>query len=91
MRALLNALAQSFIDSGYNLKALQRLMVNSDTYQLASEYNGTWNPAWEQYFARKFVRRLMGEEIHDSIVTAINTLPGLHGQWLHQRLQPCTA
>jgi hypothetical protein len=72
---LLNALAQSFIDSGYNLKTLQRLMLNSDTYQLASEYNGTWDPAWEPYFARHFVRRLMGEELHDSIVTAINTLP----------------
>jgi hypothetical protein len=72
---LLNALAQSFIDSGYNIKALQRLILASDTYQLASEYNGTWDPAWEPYFARHFVRRLMGEEIHDSIVTAVGTLP----------------
>jgi hypothetical protein len=78
---LLNALAQSFIDSGYDVQALMRLIANSDTYQLASDYNGTlldqtWNPAWDQYFARKFVRRLWSEEIHDSIVTAINTLPG---------------
>ena len=72
---LLNALAQSFIDSGYDLKALQRLIVSSDAYQLSSEYNGDWSPEYEQYFARHFVRRLMGEEIHDSIVTAINTLP----------------
>ncbi|MDP9169520.1 MAG: DUF1553 domain-containing protein, partial [Acidobacteriota bacterium] len=72
---LLNALAQSFIDSGYDLKALMRLMANSDTYQLASEYNGTWNPAWEQYFARKFVRRLSSEELHDAVVVATNTLP----------------
>ncbi|MDQ1474331.1 MAG: hypothetical protein QOJ99_5811, partial [Bryobacterales bacterium] len=73
---LLNALAQSLIDSGYNIKALQRTMLASDTYQLASEYSGTWDPAWEQYFARHFVRRLMSEEVHDSIVTAIGTLPG---------------
>ncbi len=72
---LLNALAQSFIDSGYDLKGLMRLMANSDTYQLASEYNGTWNPSWEQYFARHFVRRLWSEEIHDAIVTATGTLP----------------
>jgi hypothetical protein len=72
---LLNALAQSFIDSGYDMKALMRLIVNSDTYQLASEYDGTWNPAWNKYFARKFVRRLWSEEVHDSVVTAINTLP----------------
>jgi hypothetical protein len=72
---LLNALAQSFIDSGYDMKALMRLIANSDTYQLASDYNGTWDPSWDKYFARKFVRRLWSEEIHDSIVTAINTLP----------------
>ena len=72
---LLNALAQEFIQSGYDTKALMRLIANSDTYQLASDYNGTWNPAWETYFARKFVRRLWSEEIHDSMVTAINTLP----------------
>jgi hypothetical protein len=72
---LLNALAQQFTESGYDLQALMRLIVNSDTYQLASDYSGTWNPAWETYFARKFVRRLWSEEIHDSIVTAINTLP----------------
>src|ERR1017187_3901218 len=72
---LLNALAQSFIDSGYDVQALMRLIANSDTYQLASDYSGSWNPAWDQHFARKFVRRLWSEEIHDSIVTAINTLP----------------
>jgi hypothetical protein len=73
--ALLNALAQNFIDSGYDLKKLQRLIVNSDTYQLASEYNGTWDASYEQYFARKFVRRMWSEELHDSITTAINTFP----------------
>jgi hypothetical protein len=72
---LLNALAQEFTQSGYNVQALMRLIANSDTYQLASDYNGTWNPAWETYFARKFVRRLWSEEIHDSMATAIDTLP----------------
>jgi hypothetical protein len=72
---MLNALAQSFIDSGYDVQALMRLIANSDTYQLASDYSGNWNPAWDQYFARKFVRRLWSEELHDSITTAINTLP----------------
>lgn len=72
---LLNALAQSFIDSGYDMRALMRLIVTSDTYQLSSEYKGDWDPAREKYFARHFVRRLWGEEIHDSVVTAVNTLP----------------
>jgi len=72
---LLNALAQYFIDSHYDVQEMMRLIANSDTYQLASDYSGTWNPAWDQYFARKSVRRLWSEEVHDSITTAINTLP----------------
>ena len=73
--ALLDGLARSFVSSGYNLKALMRTIATSDTYQLSSEYEGTWKDAWEPYFARKLVRRLWPEEIHDSVVTAINTLP----------------
>jgi len=72
---LLNALAQYFIDSGYDVKALMRLIVNSQTYQLSSVYNGTWQASYEPFFARHFVRRLWSEEIHDSMNTAINTFP----------------
>ena len=72
---LLNALAQSFIDSGYDVKELMRLIVNSETYQLSSVYNGAWQASYEPYFARHFVRRLWSEEIHDSINIAINTFP----------------
>ncbi|MDP9053882.1 MAG: DUF1553 domain-containing protein, partial [Acidobacteriota bacterium] len=72
---LLNGLARYFIESNYDVKALQRLIVNSETYQLSSDYNGTWNPAWDQLFGRKFVRRLSSEEVHDSVITAIGTLP----------------
>jgi hypothetical protein len=73
--ALLNALSQHFIDSGYDLKALMREITNADVYQLSSRYDGTWNPAWEPYFARKFVRRLWGEEIHDAVAQSSGTLP----------------
>jgi hypothetical protein len=72
---LLNGLAQYFIDSNYDIKALQRLIVNSETYQLASDYSGTYSPAWDKFFARKFVRRLWSEELHDSVITATGTLP----------------
>ncbi len=72
---LLNALAQHFIASGYDMKALMREIVNSQTYQLSSRYNGTWNEAWEPYFARKFVRRLWGEEVHDAVAQSSGTLP----------------
>ena len=69
---LLNALAQDFINSDYDLKALMREITNSQTYQLSSRYNGTWNEAWEPLFARKMVRRLTAEEIHDAIAQSSN-------------------
>ncbi len=64
---LLNALAQDFIDSGYNLKSLMREIVNSRAYQLSSRYNGTWDPNSQTLFARHLVRRLWSEEVADSI------------------------
>jgi hypothetical protein len=72
---LLNALAQHFIDGNFNLKALMREIVNSDTYQLSSRYPGAWNAAWEPYFARKFVRRLWAEELLDGVVQSSGSLP----------------
>jgi hypothetical protein len=71
--ALLNALAQHFVDSGYNLRALMKEIANSDVYQLSTRYEGTWNPEWEPYFARKFVRRLWSEEVHDAVLQSSGT------------------
>ncbi|PWU02997.1 MAG: hypothetical protein C5B51_19835 [Terriglobia bacterium] len=73
--ALLNTLAQHFIDSGYDVKAVMREIANSDTYQLSSRYEGDWNSAWEPYFARKFVRRLWSEEVHDAVAVSSGLLP----------------
>jgi len=72
---LLNGLATHFVESGFNVKALMREIVNSQTYQLSSRYEGQWNEAWNQYFARKFVRRLWGEEIHDALVVSSGIVP----------------
>ena len=72
---LLNAFAQDFIDSKFDLKALMREIVNSQAYQLSSRYSGDWNPAWEPLFARKLVRRLWAEEIHDAIAQSSNVIP----------------
>jgi len=44
-----------------------RTIVNSRAYQLSSRYSGTWNPSNDRLFARKLVRRLWSEEIHDAI------------------------
>jgi hypothetical protein len=73
--ALLQALAEHFVQSGYDLKALMKEITSSDTYQLSSRYEGKWNVSWDPYFARKFVRRLWGEEIHDAVAQSSGTLP----------------
>jgi hypothetical protein len=77
--ALLNSLTQHFIASGYDLKALMHEITSSETYQLSSEYSGQWNAAYEPFFARKFVRRLWSEEVHDGVVQATGLVPGTNG------------
>lgn len=72
---LLNELAQNFIDNKYDLKALMRTIVLSDAYQLSSRYDGKWNPAWENMYARHLPRRMWAEEIHDAVVQATNVIP----------------
>ena len=72
---LLNALAQEFAANGFDLKALMREIATSRAYQLSSRYDGTWNPAWEPLFARKLVRRLWAEELHDAIAQTSGVLP----------------
>jgi hypothetical protein len=73
--ALLNWLAQQFIDNQYDLQWLMRTIVDSQAYQLSSRYNGTYNAAWDSLYARKFVRRLWSEEVHDAIAQSSNIMP----------------
>ncbi len=72
---LLNALAQEFIESGYDLKWLMRTIVTSEAYQLSSRYPGEWKPEYEPLYARKYVRRLWAEEIHDAVVQTSGLFP----------------
>jgi hypothetical protein len=65
---LLDALARKFIENNYDLKALMRDIAGSRAYQLSSRYSGQWNPEWEKYHARRLVRRLRAEEVHDAVV-----------------------
>jgi hypothetical protein len=69
---LLEALAQYFIDHNYSLRSVITLIAKSNAYQLSSNFPGEWKASYAPYFARKFVRRLKAEEIHDSLVTATN-------------------
>lgn len=63
---LLEELAASFADSGFDLKQLIRTICNSRTYQLSSEPNGV-NQADEQNFARYYPKRMTAELLLDSI------------------------
>jgi len=68
---LLQKLADAFVTSQYDLRAILRTMVTSNTYQLSSRYSaGTWNESWTPYYARHYPRRLMAEEILDAVVKA---------------------
>ena len=67
---LLQALSDDFAANGFNFRRTVELIVKSNAYQLSSSYPGEWNLNLVPYYARKFVRRLEGEEIHDAIVMA---------------------
>jgi hypothetical protein len=67
---LLNALAKRFRESNYSLHELFRVVCNSSAYQLSASFPGEWNDRYTKYYARKYVRMLTAEELHDAIVTA---------------------
>ena len=64
--ALLDALADDFIQSGYDLKALVRTICQSNVYQLSAEPNA-FNEADRQSFSRYYARRLSAEVLLDAI------------------------
>ncbi|MBL8166876.1 MAG: DUF1553 domain-containing protein [Acidobacteria bacterium] len=72
---LLEALAQEFRSTGYNLRYIIGLIVKSNAYQLSSRYPGTWKLEYVPYYARKFARRLDAEELHDAIIKATGQPP----------------
>jgi hypothetical protein len=67
---LLDELAGDFRKSSYSLKHLFRTICRSNAYQLSARYDGEWNDRYAPYFARKLVRMLGAEELHDAIVSA---------------------
>jgi hypothetical protein len=71
---LLDQLARWFQQNRYDLRALMALIAKSSAYQLSSTYPGTWDIAYVPYYARKYVRRLDAEEVHDAIATATGIL-----------------
>lgn len=68
--ALLEWLAQGFVDSGFDLKWLMREIVNSETYQLSSRYDGVYSPSYDRFFVRHSIAPLTAEQIVDAIAVA---------------------
>jgi hypothetical protein len=63
---LLAALERSFIESGYDLKQLVRVIVQSNAYQLGAEPN-EFNLSDRQNYSRYYPKRLQAEVLLDAI------------------------
>lgn len=63
---LLDALAQDFVDSGFDRKHLLRVILNSNTYQ-ASCQAGQFNQNDQRYFSHQEPRLLSAEQLLDAI------------------------
>lgn len=69
---LLDALAQEFIRSKYDIRHMERLILNSRVYQLSSKTNET-NKLDKNNFARSYVRPMMAEAVVDVLNSALGT------------------
>ena len=65
---LLRELSQFSIDNRYDLKALMRLILQSQAYQRSAEANPS-NAADNRFYCRYYPRRMMAEVLHDAIVS----------------------
>ncbi|MGH9769601.1 MAG: DUF1549 domain-containing protein [Blastocatellia bacterium] len=72
---LLDALAVEFNNSDCSIRHMVGLIAKSSAYQLSSRYPGEWKLDYVPYYARKYVRRLDAEELHDAIVKATGQPP----------------
>jgi hypothetical protein len=78
---LLDALAQSLVESKYSLKSLVKSICKSRTYQLSAQPND-FNAADRQSFARYYPKRLQAEVLFDAVCKLTDSpsaFPGLPG------------
>ena len=75
---LLDALARDFIDHGFSLKHLVRVIVKSRTYQLSSAPN-QFNQHDKQNYARYYPRRLSAEVLYDAVNQVVAAPAGFGG------------
>ena len=69
---LLDWLASRFIDSGWSIKEMHRLLLNSSAYRMRSQPSGAATSATDdtgkQAYSRMISRRLTAEEIRDALL-----------------------
>ena len=71
---LLDALATWLVDNDFDIKALMRLILQSETYQRSSQSLAA-NQADRRFYSRYYPRRLMAEVLHDAI-GQVTQIPG---------------
>jgi mono/diheme cytochrome c family protein len=88
---LLDWLATEFIEKGWSMKAMHRLLMNSETYQMVSDDNAA-SVAIDRdnkYLWRMPRRRLEGEAIRDSIMAVAGNLDRtVGGPAVHPYIDP---
>src|SRR5262249_26001275 len=70
---LLDALARDFVESGYDLRRLERTILHSRTYQLSSIPNRT-NARDRTNYSRARARPMMAEAVLDVLNSALGTV-----------------
>src|ERR1041384_3882585 len=76
--ALLDALTDDFVKSGFDLRHLMRTICQSRTYQLSIVRN-KWNEDDEINFSHATPRRLSAEQMLDAVDIATGTRPKFNG------------
>jgi hypothetical protein len=76
--ALLDALTQDFVSSGFDVQHLIKVIVTSRTYQLSVTPN-KWNEDDKLNFSHNIPRRLTAEQMIDAVSVATGTKPNVQG------------
>jgi hypothetical protein len=86
--ALLNWLAVEFVDSGWSMKHLHRLMVTSRAYRLSSRIpDGQPADSENRYYGRMNPRRMEAEVVRDSLLAVAGQLdPTTGGPIIDEKL-----
>lgn len=75
---LLQYLTNEFIQSGFNVRHLMKLIANSRTYQLALDTN-KWNEDDKINYSHAKARRLPAEVLFDSVFAVTGSMPNIPG------------